>query len=78
MLSSRNSANACTWSIKNYWTPEQVIDPAVQAEIGIIQTKTGLKEQTIKYLRDYQYGDALATKLTKRGRPSGRPLRRKI
>lgn len=78
MLSSRNSANACTWSIKNYWTPEQVIDPTMQAVSETVQTKEGLKEQTIKYLRDYQYGDALATKLTKRGRPSGRPLRRKI
>ena len=43
--------------------PEQVVDPEVQAAIETIQTKAGLEEQTIKYLLDYQYGEALVTKL---------------
>ena len=45
--------------------PEQVIDPDVQSAIEAIQTKAGLEEQTIQYLLDYQYGEALVTKLAK-------------
>ena len=42
---------------------EQATDPDVQAAIDTIQTKAGLEEQTIRYLLDYQYGEALVTKL---------------
>ncbi|WP_370812635.1 N-acetylmuramoyl-L-alanine amidase [Butyricicoccus pullicaecorum] len=45
--------------------PEQVTEPEVQAAIETIQTKTGLEEQTIRYLLDYQYGEALVTKLAR-------------
>ena len=43
--------------------PEQEIDPEVQAAIETIQTKAGLEEQTIRYLLDYQYSEALVKKL---------------
>ena len=43
--------------------PEQVTNPEVQAAIETIQTKAGLEEQTIRYLLNYQYGEALVTKL---------------
>ena len=45
--------------------PEQVSNPEVQAAIETIRTKVGLEEQTIQYLLDYQYGEALVTKLAK-------------
>jgi len=45
--------------------PEQATDPDVQAEIDTIQTKAGLEKHTIRYLLDYQYGEALVTKLAK-------------
>lgn len=45
--------------------PEQVSDPEVQAAIETIQTKAELEEQTIRYLLDYQYGEALVTKLAR-------------
>lgn len=50
---------------QNYWTPEQVIDPTMQAVSETVQTKEGLKEQTIKYLRDCQYIETLVIKLTR-------------
>lgn len=43
--------------------PEQVSNPEVQAAIETIQTKAGLETQTIRYLLNYQYGEALVTKL---------------
>lgn len=43
--------------------PEQTEDPAVQAAIDTIQIKAGLEEQTIRYLLNYQYGEALVKKL---------------
>lgn len=43
--------------------PEQAVE--VQAAIETIQTKAGLEEQTIRYLLDYQYGEALVKKLAK-------------
>ena len=45
--------------------PEQTTDPDVQAAIETIQTKAELEEQTIRYLLDYQYGEALVTKLAR-------------
>ena len=44
---------------------EQTTNPKVQAAIETIRTKVGLEEQTIQYLLDYQYGEALVTKLAK-------------
>lgn len=75
MFAKQQKFGKCMYVVyQNYWTPEQVIDPTMQAVSETVQTKEGLKEQTIKYLRDYQYGDALATKLTKRGRPEWSPF----
>ena len=45
--------------------PEQATDGDVQAAIEIIQTKAGLEEQTIQYLLDYEYGEALVKKLAR-------------
>lgn len=45
--------------------PEHTIDPDIQAAFEILQTKAGLEEQTLRYLLNYQYGEALVTKLAK-------------
>ena len=66
MFAKQQKFGKCMYVVyQDYWTPEQVIDPAVQAAIETIQTKEGLKEQTIKYLRDYQYGETLVITLAR-------------
>lgn len=67
MFAKQKKFGKCMYMVyQDYWTSELVIDPTMQAVIETIQTKEGLKEQTIKYLRDYQYVETLVIKLARR------------